>query len=97
MEFNNILLSKKDFYASKKAIPLNLVNINNIVVSYRVKHSDKSYKYYIGYNHDDKIRPLIIIIPQMSGYIKYFENGGKKISFKIEDTSVYLKYSEIWN
>ena len=33
----------------------------------------------------------------MSGYIKYFENGGKNMSFKIEDEDVYLKYSEIWN
>ena len=33
----------------------------------------------------------------MSGYIKYFENSGKSMSFKIEDESVYLKYTEIWN
>ena len=33
----------------------------------------------------------------MSGYIKYFENGGKNISFEIEEESVYLKYAEIWN
>ena len=33
----------------------------------------------------------------MSGYIKYFNNGGKNMSFKIEDESVYLKYTEIWN
>ena len=33
----------------------------------------------------------------MSGWIKYFENGGKNMSFKIEDGSVYLKYNEIWN
>ena len=33
----------------------------------------------------------------MSGYIKYFENGRKNMSFKIEDESVYLKYTEIWN
>ena len=33
----------------------------------------------------------------MSGYIKYFDNGGKKISLKIENESVYLKYTEIWN
>ena len=30
-------------------------------------------------------------------WIKYFENGGKNISLKIEDDSVYLKYNEIWN
>ena len=33
----------------------------------------------------------------MSGYIKYFENGGKNISFKIEDESMYVKYNQIWN
>ena len=33
----------------------------------------------------------------MSGYIKYFDNSGKNMSFKIEDESVYLKYTEIWN
>ena len=33
----------------------------------------------------------------MSGYIKYFDNGGKKMSFKIEDENVYVKYTEKWN
>ena len=41
------------------------------------------------------IRPLRIILPQMSGYIKYFDNGGKNMYFKIEDDSVFLKYNEI--
>ena len=33
----------------------------------------------------------------MGGYINYFDNDGKNMSFKIEDKSVYLKYTEIWN
>ena len=33
----------------------------------------------------------------MNGYIKYFENGGKNMSFKIVEERVYLKYAEIWN
>ena len=33
----------------------------------------------------------------MSGYIKYFDDGGKNMSFKIEDEGVYLKHNEIWN
>ena len=33
----------------------------------------------------------------MSEYIKYFDNGVKNMSFKIEDESVYLKHTEIWN
>ena len=33
----------------------------------------------------------------MSGYIKYFENGGKNISFMIKDDDVLDKYNEIWD
>ena len=32
----------------------------------------------------------------MSGYIKYFENGGKNMSFVIKDDDVSGKYNEIW-
>ena len=32
----------------------------------------------------------------MNGYIKYFKNGGKNMSFLIEDDSVLNKYNEIW-
>ena len=31
--FNDIEVSKKDFYASKQAISLHLVDVNNIVIS----------------------------------------------------------------
>ena len=96
--FSDIEVNKKDFYASKQAILLNLVNTNNIVVSYRVKQNNDTNKYFIGYSYDDGvIKPLCIVLPQMSGYIKYFENGAKNMSFKIEDEDVYLKYNEIWN
>ena len=98
LKFNDIAVDKKDFYASKKAIPLNSVNTHNRVISYRVRHNDGRYKYFIGYLHDDGvIRALCVILSQMSGYIKYFENSGKNWSFKIEEESVYLKYDEIWN
>ena len=33
----------------------------------------------------------------MSGYIKYFVNGGKNMSFIIKDDDVLDKYNEIWN
>ena len=33
----------------------------------------------------------------MSGYIKYFDYGGKNMSFKIEDDNLFLKYNEIQN
>ena len=96
--FNDVEMSKKEFYDAKKAIPLNLVDINNIVVSSKVKNNNDTSKYFIGYlNGVDKINPLCIILPQMSGYNKYFENGGKNMSFKIKDDSVCIKYNQIWN
>ena len=33
----------------------------------------------------------------MSGYIKYFENGSKSMSFLIKDDEVWDKYNEIWD
>ena len=42
LKFNDIVVSKKDFHASKKAIPLNSVNTNKIVISYRIKPNDDS-------------------------------------------------------
>ena len=33
----------------------------------------------------------------MNGYIKYFENDGKNVSFRIEDDSVLIQCNEIWN
>ena len=95
--FNDVEVSKKEFYDAKKEIPLNLFDVANIVVSNEVKNNETS-KYFIGYLDDiDVVVPLCVIFPQMSGYIKYFENGGKNMSFKIEDDVVYVKYNQIWN
>ena len=33
----------------------------------------------------------------MNGYIKYFDNGRKNMSFVTDDEKVYEKYDEIWN
>ena len=45
---------------------------------------------------DGIVRPLCIILPQISGYIKYFENGGKSMSFLIKDDKVWDKYDKMW-
>ena len=43
-----------------------------------------------------KVKLLYIIVSQMSGYIKYFENGGKNMSLVIKYDDVLHKYNEIW-
>ena len=75
-----------------------MVNTNSIVISNNVKNDNDTSKYFIVYLNDiDEFSQLCIILPQMRGYIKYFENGGKHMSFKIEDEDVYIKYNHIWN
>ena len=73
------------------------VNVVQIVVSDKFKYSDKGFKYFIGYQEGEIVKPLCIILPQMSGYIKYFENGGKNMSFFIKDDKVWEKYEKMWD
>ena len=42
------------------------------------------------------IQPLCVILPQMDGYIKCFDDGGKNMSFVTNDEKIYEKYNEIW-
>ena len=71
--------------------------VDQIVVSDKFKHNNEGFKYFIGYLEGEIVKPLCIILPQMSGYIKYFENGGKNMSFLIKDDEVWEKYSKIWD
>ena len=87
----------KKFYSSKEAILLDSVDLNKVVVSSRWKLNDKTYKYFCGYLNNDVIKHLCVILPQMSGYIKYFDDGGKNKSFVTDDKEVHGKYDEIWN
>ena len=97
LKFNNIRLNKKEFHKSKQAIDLDLVNVDQIVASDKFEDSDEGFKYFIGYQEGEIVKPLCIILPQMSGYIKYFENSGKNMSFLIKDDKVWEKCKEIWN
>ena len=85
LKFGDVEVNKKEFHASKQSVALNLVDIDKIVISAKFKHSDEGSKYFIGYKDENIIRSLCMLLPQMSEYVKYFDNGGKNMSFKIED------------
>ena len=97
IKFGDKEVDSKKFYLSKEAILLDSVDLSKIVVSSRWKLNDTTYKYFCGYLNNDAIRPLCVILPQMDGYIKYFDNGGKNMSFVTDDKKVYEKYDGIWN
>ena len=68
-----------------------------MVLSDKFKHNSEGFKYFIGYQEGEIVKLLCIILPQMSGYIKYFENGGKNMSFLIKNDEVWDKYNKIWD
>ena len=97
LKFNNIILNKKKFHRSEEPIDLLSVDSDQIFVSHKFKHNDEGFKYFISYLKGKIIKPLCIILPQMSRYIKYFENGSKNMSFFIKDDEVGDKYDKIWD
>ena len=78
LKFDNFTVNKKEFHKSKQPIDLDLVNVDQIVVAEKFKHSNGGFKYFIGYKEGEVVIPLCIMLPQMTGYMKYCENSGKK-------------------
>ena len=65
LKFNKIMLNKKKLYRSKEPIDFLSVDLDQIVVSYKFKHNDESFKYFTGYLENGIVKPLCIILPQM--------------------------------
>ena len=88
--------NKSTFYNYKKLFNIHDLDVNKILVSKKESHGAKnSFKYFIGYNDDDVIRPLCINVPQMIGYVKHFDSN-KAMSFKAIDNKLLRKYNKIW-
>ena len=96
IKFGNKEVNKKEFYSSKQAISLDSIDLNKIIVSKKWKINDATYKHICGYLNNDTIQPLRVILPQMDGNIKYFDDGGKNMSFVTDDEKIYKKYNKIW-
>ena len=96
IKFGDKEVNKKEFYSSKEAIFLDSVDLSKIIVSRKWKINDTKYKYFCRYLNNGVIQPLCVILPQMRGYTKYFDDGGKNMSFVTDDKEVYKTYNEIW-
>ena len=97
LKFGDVENNNKNYATFKLLITLNLVAIDKIVISDKFKHSNKDFKYFIGYKENNIFGPLTIILPQMSGFAKYFDYGGNNLSLKIENDNMLVKYIQIWN
>ena len=96
VNFGDKKLKKSNFYKNKNVIKIDDIDVNKILVSKEEPYGSKnSFKYFIGYNDNDVIRPLCIKLPQMIGYVRKFE-GNTTMSFKISDSKLLKKYNQIW-
>ena len=97
VRFGDREIAKEKFYAAKRPIKIWDVNVDNIVISKLVKTKSKS-KYLIRYLNET-IRPLVLIMPKMSGYVKSFkvkEGNNKLMYFRKDDEKLLEKYKAIW-
>ena len=69
--------------------------MSKIVASSRCKINDTTYNFFWGYLNNNSIKPLCVVLPQVDGYIKYFDDGGKNMSFITDDEKIYEKYNKI--
>ena len=97
LRFGEKEIAKEKFYAAKKPVKIWGVNVDNIVISKLVKIKT-NFKYFIEYI-DKAIRPLVLIMPKMGGYVKAFkieDKNNKLMSFRIDDEKLLEKYKAIW-
>ena len=91
-------IAKEKFYPAKRPIKISDINVNDIVISTLIETKTNS-KYLIGIKFDKAIRPLVLIMPKMSGYVKTFkvkQGDNKLLSFHIDDEKLFGKYQAIW-
>lgn len=55
-------------YNSKCPADIDEVDIKNIVT--KVSDGRKGFKFFISNKNDDKVKPLCIILPKISGYVE---------------------------
>ena len=95
INFEDKKIKESTFYKNKKLFNTHYLDVNKILVSKKESYGTKnSFKYFIGYNDDDVIRPLCIKLPQMIGYVKNFDSN-KTMSFKVSDNKLLKKYNKI--
>ena len=58
LKFNDIILNKKEFHRSKEPTDLFSLNLDQIVVPDKFKHNNKVFKYLIGYQNGEIVKPL---------------------------------------
>ena len=97
LRFRDKEIAQANKYASKEPIKIWDVNIDNIFIS-KLVETETNSKYVIGIKFNKARRPLVLIMPKMSGYVKTFkveDKVNKLTSFHIDDEKLLEKCKAI--
>ena len=77
INFNNEKIKKSDFYnKNKKIFNIDYIDVNKILISKKETYGEyNSFKYFIGYNDNDVIRPLYLFLSQTTCYVNKFDKN----------------------
>ena len=94
-----ILKLKKINFTTIKVLFLKKdVDIEKVLVSRKISSGEKNYKYHIGYLYNDhKVKPLHLMLPKTSAYVKSYDRQTKWMCFLIKDNELLEKYQTIWD
>ena len=96
-------LQKETFYAAKNLMKIWYIKVDKIVISKLAKTKTNS-TYVIGIKTYKTVRPLVLIMSKMGGYLNIFkvkegdrDKNNKLITVRIECEKLLGKYKAIWN
>ena len=76
INFDNKKTKKTESYKNKKIFHIDDIDVNKILVSKKETYGKyNSFKYFIGYNDNDVVRPLYLFLSQTAGYINKFDKN----------------------
>ena len=87
---------QKIFYGNKT--PIFWGDIEKVLLSNKISFDEKGYKCFICYLYDDnKVKPLNIILPETSAYVKSYDGQIEWMKFLIEDYDILEKCNTVWD
>ena len=97
INFNYDKIKKSNFYnKNKKIFNVDDIDVNEILISKKETYSEYySFKYFIGYNDNDVIRPMYLLLSQTTGYINKFDKNKITMSLMIKDIQLLKSYNKI--
>lgn len=68
-----------------------------MVISDEFPFSKKASKYFVGYENNEEVTSLCVLLPKMRWYVKHFDGAKAMCFFLMKDEKLLIKYKEIWS